>query len=131
MDPQCNRQLGLRIARSLGPYVKVEAVFTLWSLVAVAPFGSITARIVNRLIAWVTELVGNLHALPSHNWLRLFPAEIANRRCSVWNAAIDVHVLMIVGKDALYLTTLDGQNRILWFWLLCSTCNESQQRKKC
>ena len=78
----------------------------------------------------MTELICDLDTLPSHYWLWFLPAEIADRRCCVWNAAIDVDVLMIVGDDTLYLTTFDGQD---WIWNLLRsilTCYQGQEREK-
>ncbi len=78
----------------------------------------------------MTEFICNLDALPSYDWLWLLPAEIADRRCSVWDATIDVNVLMIVGDDALYLTTFDGEDRV-WNLLRCVlACYQGKEREE-
>ena len=108
MNPQGHRQLLADLAGSLGPYVQIEAVLAEGSLFAIAPLGIVAASILDGLIAGTSEGVADFHAFPGHDGLRFLPTVFTDGRCCVGDAAIDKHIRMVVGQDALNLTTFDS-----------------------
>jgi hypothetical protein len=125
VNPQCYRKLCICLARSWCPDVKVEAVLAVWRLLTITPLSSISAWIVNCLIAWVSESVGDLYAFPRNYWLRLFPTEVTDRRCCIRDTSINCNAFN-VGWNSLYLTTFDGKHRIL---LLCACCKQQWEKQ--
>ena len=126
MDPQCNRKLRICLAGSRCPYVKVKTVLAVWRFLAITPFGCISTRIVNRLIARMPECVGDLHAFPWNYRLRLFPTEISDRRCSIRDTSVDCDTFDVSGY-ALNLSAFDCKDRT--FLLLCTCCKQQWKKK--
>jgi hypothetical protein len=107
MDPQGYGQFLIHLTGSLSPYIQIQTVFTIGSLLAIAPLSVVAARILDSLITGMAKGVADLHALPGYDGLRLLPTVLLDRRCSIRDAAIDKHVRMIVGQHTLNLTTFD------------------------
>ena len=130
VNPQGHRQFLVCLTSCLRIDIQIETVLAVGSLVAVAPLSSITARIVNSLIAGMTELGTILHAFPRHHGLRLLPAQVADGRCSIGDAFVSKHTRNL-GFDADNLTTLNGEHRTLGTLLILRAahqqCHEWQQ----
>ena len=123
MNPKSHWKFLAGIARSLCPYVQVQAVLWEGSLLAITPLRVVTTRVLNGLIAWTTEGVTNLHALPRLNRLWCLPTVLPDWRSSIRNSTIDEHLWMIVSLHTLHLTTFDGQH---WIVLCLASCTCKQ-----
>ena len=108
-DPHAHRQLLVRLAGRLGPYVQIQAVLAVRGLGAVSPLGGVAAGVVRGLERRMAEGVARADAFPRHDRLRLLPAELAEWRGGVRNAAVDGDAGK-VGRDALDLAALDGED---------------------
>ena len=108
VNPQSHRQLRIDLARSLRPYIQIQAVLTEGSLLTIAPLGIIATRILDSLIARTAEGITYLHPLPGNDGLRFLPTVLPDRRSSVRNTTIDIHIRMVIGKDTLHLTSFDS-----------------------
>jgi hypothetical protein len=119
MNPQSYRQLLVSLTSGLGKDVQIETVLAIGSLVSVAPLRSIEARIVDGLIAWMTEFVAETDTLPRLDWLWFFPAQIANRCCCIGNATVFIIrrgstvTLWSDAGNTGNLTSLDSKDRTL------------------
>ena len=114
--PHGHRELLLRLAGRLGPYVQVQAVLAVGRLRAVAPLGGVAAGVVRRLERRMAEGVAHFHALPGHDGLRRLPAVLADGRRGERNAA-EHGDARDVGRHALDLAALDGEDGTLGFFL--------------
>ena len=123
MNPQRHGQFLISLGRCLRPNIEIEAVLAIGSLIAITPFRGIETRIVDWLIAWMTELITQTHGVPCLYWLRLLPAQVTNRRCCVGYSPKHIHT-RILSADTLYLTALNGQHRTLRILLLSSTAHQ-------
>ena len=112
--PHGHRELLLRLAGRLGPYVQIQAVLAVGRLRAVAPLGGVAAGVVRRLERRMAEGVAHFHALPGHDGLRRLPAVLADGRRGERNAA-EHGDAGDVGRHALDLPALDRQDGALGF----------------
>ena len=130
VNPQGHRQFLVYLTSCLRIDIQIETVLAVGSLVAVAPLRSITARIVNSLIAGMAEFGTILHAFPRHHGLRLLPTQVADGRCGIGDAFVSKHTRNL-GFDADNLTTLNGEYRTLGTLLILRAahqqCHEWQQ----
>ena len=108
MNPQRHRQFLAHLTRCLRPHIQIEAVLAESGLFPIAPLRVVATSILDGLEARTAKRVANLHALPRHDGLRLFPTILLDGRCGVRNAPINIHVRMVVSHDPLHLTTLDS-----------------------
>ena len=120
--PDGNRQFGIGLTRFLGPYVKIEAVLAVGSLIAVTPLSCVAAGIMGCLEWRMTELVTKFDTFPWNHWLRSLPAVLTRRRCCKRNSAVNGNSLDI-GSNALYLSTLNSQDGAV---ILSAACHKSQ-----
>ena len=123
MYPQCYGQLLLRLTRSLGPHVQVQAVLTVRSLIAITPLRSIEARIVYGLVAWMAKLVTYLNAVPRLYRLWLAPTQFTDRCCGIGNAFKDIHIRALC-PHTLNLTALNGQHGTQRFFITASAAHQ-------
>jgi hypothetical protein len=130
MDPEGDRELGIRFAGSGSPDIQVEAVLAVGLLGAVTPLSGVAAGIVDGLEAGVTEDVADLHALPGGDRLGLFPTEVADRGCCIRDSAIDGDTFLGSG-DTLDLATFDGEDRAAALFRCAPEQNECGQKDQC
>ena len=126
INPQGNRELLVNLPRSFRPYVQIQTVLTEGRFFAITPLSVITTRILNSLIAGTTKSVADLHTLPGYDGLRLFPTVFLDRRCSVRNTTINIHIRIVVSQDTLNLTAFNRQHRVVL--RICRHCNHEQKR---
>ena len=107
VNPQGYGKFLADLSRSLCPDIQIQAVLAVGCFLAIAPLGEVAARILNGLIAGMTESVTNLHALPGHDGLRGLPTVLLDGWSSIGNATIYKHVRMVIGQNTLNLTTFD------------------------
>ena len=107
MNPQGNGEFLAHLSGGFRPDVQIQTVLAEGSLLAIAPLGVITTGVLNGLITRTTEGVTDFHALPGHDGLGSLPTVLADGRRSIGNATIDIHIGMVVGQYALYLTALN------------------------
>ena len=113
MDPHGDRKLGVRLSRCGRIDVEVQAVLAVRGLLAIAPFIGIASGIVRDLESGMAEPVTYLHTLPRNDGLRLFPAQLADRRSGIRYALVHIDTFLLGGFDALDLAAFDGQDRIV------------------
>ena len=114
MNPESHRELLRCLSRCLGPYVQIQTILAERSLLTITPFGIVTAWVLNSLIAWMSEGITNFHTLPRHYRLWSLPTVLLDRRCCVRYSAIDIHVRVIIGSNALNLTAFNTQYRVFF-----------------
>jgi hypothetical protein len=130
MNPESHGQLATCLTGSLGPDVQIKAILTIGGLIAIALFGSVEARIVNGLIAGMSEPITLAHAFPFHYGLWLTPTQIANRCRCIGYALVSKNDLLrrvfYINTDTLNLSALDRQYRAFVFFLTVTTAKKSQ-----
>ena len=112
--PHGHRELLLRLAGRLGPYVQIQTVLAIRRFRAVAPFGGVAAGVVRRLERRMAEGVAHADAFPRHDGLRRLPAVLADGRRGEGNAT-EYGDARDVGRHALDLPALDRQDGALGF----------------
>ena len=110
MNPQSYGQFLINLSRSLCIDIQIQAVLTIGSLITIAPLSGIATRVMNRLVTRMAKLITESHAIPSHYRLRFFPTQITNRRCSIRNTFVNIHI-RILAFNTLDLTTFNTQHR--------------------
>ena len=110
MNPKRYRKFLIYLSRSLGVNVEVKAVFAVRRFVTIAPFCSVSSRVVNSLISRMSERIGHKNALPRNYRLRSFPSQLTDRWSGIRDTLIGIDS-RIVAKDTLHLTSFNGQHR--------------------